>query len=108
MVCHNQNKGSLPKVRVTQKSKTQYDNLCPVQDSGSLAVLRSQPGIKVIIRGLRGHLLHTVTFLVVFFFEKKKKNGIVSTYHTLESYLFLTNDVVSLKQLGPGLQRAKM
>ena len=26
---------------------------------------RSQPGIKVIIRDLRGHLLHTVTFLVV-------------------------------------------
>ena len=25
---------------------------------------RSQPGIKVIIRDLRGHLLHTVTFLV--------------------------------------------
>ena len=25
---------------------------------------RSQPGIKVIIRGLRGHLLHSVTFLV--------------------------------------------
>ena len=25
---------------------------------------RSQPGIKVIIRGLPGHLLHTVTFLV--------------------------------------------
>ena len=27
---------------------------------------RSQPGIKVIIRDLRGHLLHTVTFLVPF------------------------------------------
>ena len=27
---------------------------------------RSQPGIKVIIRDLRGHLLHTVTFLVSF------------------------------------------
>ena len=26
---------------------------------------RSQLGIKVIIRGLRGHLLHTVTFFVV-------------------------------------------
>ena len=26
---------------------------------------RSQPGIKVIISGLRGHLLHTVTFLVL-------------------------------------------
>ena len=25
---------------------------------------RSQPGIKVIIKELRGHLLHTVTFLV--------------------------------------------
>ena len=25
---------------------------------------RSQPGIEVIIRDLRGHLLHTVTFLV--------------------------------------------
>ena len=25
---------------------------------------RSQPGIRVIIRDLRGHLLHTVTFLV--------------------------------------------
>ena len=25
---------------------------------------RSQPGIKVIIRDLRGHLLHTVTFLL--------------------------------------------
>ena len=25
---------------------------------------RSQPGIKVIIRDFRGHLLHTVTFLV--------------------------------------------
>ena len=30
----------MPKVRVTQKSKTQYDNLCPVQDSGSLAVFK--------------------------------------------------------------------
>ena len=29
---------------------------------------RSQPGIKVIKRDLRGHLLHTVTFLVFFFF----------------------------------------
>ena len=28
---------------------------------------RSQPGIKVIIRDLRGHLLHTVTFLVFSF-----------------------------------------
>ena len=28
---------------------------------------RSQPGIKVIIRDLRGHLLHTVTFLVSLF-----------------------------------------
>ena len=27
---------------------------------------RSQPGIKVSIRGVRGHLLHTVTFLVYF------------------------------------------
>ena len=26
---------------------------------------RSQPGIKVIIRDIRGHLLHTVTFLVI-------------------------------------------
>ena len=26
---------------------------------------RSQPGIKVIIRDLQGHLLHTVTFLVL-------------------------------------------
>ena len=26
---------------------------------------RSQPGIKVIIRDIRGHLLHTVTFLVL-------------------------------------------
>ena len=26
---------------------------------------RSQPGIKVIIRDLPGHLLHTVTFLVL-------------------------------------------
>ena len=40
MVCHNQNQDSLPKVRVTQKSKTQYDNLCPMQDSGSLAVFK--------------------------------------------------------------------
>ena len=30
---------------------------------------RSQPGIKVIIRDIRGHLLHTVTFLVSFFFS---------------------------------------
>ena len=29
---------------------------------------RLQPEIKVIIRGLRGHLLHTVTFLGCFFF----------------------------------------
>ena len=28
-------------------------------------------GIKVIIRDLRGHLLHTVTFLVSFYFSKK-------------------------------------
>ena len=27
---------------------------------------RSQPGIKAIIRDLRGHLLHTITFLVLF------------------------------------------
>ena len=32
-----------------------------MQDSCS----RSQPGIKVIIRGLWGHLLHTVRFLVL-------------------------------------------
>ena len=38
------------------------------QGQGSLAVLRSQPGIKVIIRDLRGHLLHSVTFLVLIFF----------------------------------------
>ena len=29
---------------------------------------RSQPGIKVIIRDIRGHLLHTVTFLVLFIY----------------------------------------
>ena len=29
---------------------------------------RSQPGIKVIIRDLRGHLLHSVTFLVFLLF----------------------------------------
>ena len=28
---------------------------------------RSQPGIKVIIRDIRGHLFHTVTFLVFLF-----------------------------------------
>ena len=28
---------------------------------------RSQPGIKVIIRDLRGHLLHTVTFVVLLY-----------------------------------------
>ena len=33
---------------------------------------RSHPGIKVIIRDLRGHLLHTVTFLVPFVKKKKK------------------------------------
>ena len=39
---------------------------------------RSQPGIKVIIRDIRGHLLHTVTFLVVFFMPGHKKcRGIV-------------------------------
>ena len=50
------------------------------QGQGSLAVFkvkvpwlcsRSQPGIKVIIRDLRGHLLHTVTFLVFFYLWKK-------------------------------------
>ena len=30
---------------------------------------RSQPGIKVIIRDLRGHLLHTVTFLVICYYS---------------------------------------
>ena len=39
MICHKQNYGSLPKVRVTQKVK-QNDNLCPVQDSGSMAVFK--------------------------------------------------------------------
>ena len=46
----------------------QNDNLCPVQDSGSLAVF------KVTARGqgqykgpFGGHLLHTVTFLVFIF-----------------------------------------
>ena len=34
---------------------------------------RSQPGIKVIIRDLRGHLLHTVTFLVYFYLWKKMR-----------------------------------
>ena len=34
---------------------------------------RSQPGIKVIIRDLRGHLLHTVTFLVFHFFLFEQK-----------------------------------
>ena len=42
----------------------QNDNLRPVQDFGSLAVFKVKPGISVIIRGLRGHLLHSVTFLV--------------------------------------------
>ena len=39
------------------------------QGQGSLSCLcsRSQPGIKVIIRDLRGHLLYTVTFLVSFY-----------------------------------------
>ena len=32
---------------------------------------RSQPGIKAIIRDLRGHLLHTVTFLVPSCFERE-------------------------------------
>ena len=31
---------------------------------------RSQPGIKVIIRELRGHLLHTVTFLVKYMISR--------------------------------------
>ena len=35
---------------------------------------RSQPGIKAIIRDLRGHLLHTVTFLVLRTGFKKKKH----------------------------------
>ena len=33
---------------------------------------KSQPGIKVIIRDIRGHLLHTVTFLVLFYFFFQK------------------------------------
>ena len=41
----------------------QNDKLRPVQDVPWLCS-RSQPGIKVIIRDLRGHLLHTVIFLV--------------------------------------------
>ena len=36
---------------------------------GQNRVSRSQPGIMVIIRDLRGHLLHTVTFLVLFYFS---------------------------------------
>ena len=50
---------------------------------------RSQPGIKVIIRDLRGHLLHTVTFLVFF-----SGFGFFVTIHLLESsklILFLGN-----------------
>ena len=31
---------------------------------------RSQPVIKVIIRDIRGHLLHTVTFLVQFIISR--------------------------------------
>ena len=33
---------------------------------------RSQPGIKVIVRDLWGHLLHTVTFLVLYFIAGTK------------------------------------
>ena len=42
---------------------------------------RPQPGIKVIVRGLRGHLLHTVTFLVLFFYFKF--GFIVKKFHLL-------------------------
>ena len=42
----------------------QNDNVCPLQDSGSLAVFKVTARDQGNIRGLRGHLLHTVTFLV--------------------------------------------
>ena len=43
----------LPKVRVTQKSK-QNDNLCPVQDAGSLAVFKVTARDQGHYKGLSG------------------------------------------------------
>ena len=45
----------------------QNDNLCPLQDSGSLAVFKVTARNQGHCKEPSGHLLHTVTFLVFFF-----------------------------------------
>ena len=45
----------------------QNDNLCPLQDSGSLAVFKVTARNQGHYKEPSGHLLHTVTFLVFFF-----------------------------------------
>ena len=56
------------KVRVTQKKNNKMTTYVLCKTLVLWLCSRSQPGMKVIIRGLRGHLLHTVTFVVVVFF----------------------------------------
>ena len=60
----------MPKVKVTIMSDVRSEMTSYVLCKTLVPWLcsRSQPGIKAIIRDLRGHLLHTVTFLV---FKKK-------------------------------------
>ena len=85
VICHNQNKGNkilCPSSGSHRKVK-QNDKIRPVQDSGSLAVFKVTARDQVIIRDLRGHLLHTVTFLVplcILTHEKKKEKNIYTLF----------------------------
>ena len=61
----------MPKVKVTIRSEVKLhltENKMTTYVLCKTLVLwlcsRSQPGIKVVISGLRGHLLYSVTFLV--------------------------------------------
>ena len=48
----------------------QNDNLCPVQDSSPFAVFKVTARDQGQYKGLRGHLLYTVTFLIFFCISK--------------------------------------
>ena len=56
-------------VRVTQKSKTKWQLMSCARIWFLGCVQGHSQGSKVSIRGLRGHLLHTVTFRVVLSFR---------------------------------------
>ena len=53
---------------MSHRKVKQNDKLHPVQESGSLAVFKVTARDQGHYKGPSGHLLHTVTFLVFFFF----------------------------------------